>query len=292
MPLGGMYKFLRTWKIKVNRKKKDQKYILELGDQIDCFFTAEEIQNFRAEKKVQSSLDTSLYDIKNDILYEDESILVVNKPSKMNVHPWDHKTTEVSLIEYVHDYLWEKYSTLTFKPSLVHRIDRDTTGCILIAKEKRVLEALLDQLQSHKIQKIYHACVRGIPQKKRGTIREKLLRIENAKNESKVRVDPAGQSATTHYQVLQEYGQEYSLLECQIETGRMHQIRVHLSYIGNPIIWDMAYGDRRTNVYFQKTYSIHRQLLHARVLEFIHPETNKLLRIEAPYKEDFKKILG
>ncbi len=120
----------------------------------------------------------------------------------MNVHPGDHKTDEVSLIDLVQDMLGGKYDSHTFRPSLVHRIDRDTSGCILIAKEKPTLEALLDELQSHKIEKIYHAIVVGIPKEKSGTFNDRLLRIENAKNEAKVRVDEEGQSAITHYRLL------------------------------------------------------------------------------------------
>lgn len=239
MPLGAMYKFLRTGKIKVNRKKKDPKYALELDDEIGLFFTDSEIEEFRISKKVQESLILDSYDISRDILYEDDDILAINKPPQMNVHPGDHKTTERSLIEYVHDYYDGRYSSLTFKPSLVHRIDRDTTGCILIAKNKSTLESLLALLQSHEIKKIYHTLVVGSPLKSRDTLRYKLLRVENAKNEAKVRVDPLGQSATTHYQVLRQFSPKdhpYSLLECHIETGRMHQIRVHLATLGNPII--------------------------------------------------------
>ena len=120
----------------------------------------------------------------------------------MNVHPGDHKTKEVSLIERVQDMLARKYDSLTFRPSLVHRIDRDTSGCILIAKDKKALEMLLSDLQSHKIEKLYHALVSGVPPKSHDTIRAKILRIDDAKNEAKVRIDEAGQTATTHYSVL------------------------------------------------------------------------------------------
>lgn len=134
---------------------------------------------------------------------------------------------------------------------MVHRIDRDTSGCILIAKDKQVLESLLGLLQSHKIEKIYHALVFGQPNPPQSTIREKLLRIEDARDEAKVRVDPTGQSAITHYKAIKTIGSDdlvggstpiqgnsltLSLLECRIETGRTHQIRVHLAYIGCPII--------------------------------------------------------
>jgi RluA family pseudouridine synthase len=227
------------------------------------------------------------------ILYEDEHFLIVNKPAGMNVHPGDHKTKEVSLIELVQDSLGEKYNSLSFKPALVHRIDRDTSGCIMIAKDKKTLDALLTLLQSGKIEKIYHTIVVGTPKKPRDTIRARLLRIEEARDEAKVRVDPNGQEAITHYRILNANicDNKYSLLECHIETGRTHQIRVHMAYIGHPILGDKAYGDRGENSFAKREHNITRQLLHARSLTFVHPVSGKELRIEAPYEEDMDKIV-
>ncbi len=216
--------------------------------------------------------------------------MVVNKPSGMNVHGGDHKTDEVSLIDLVQDMLGGKYDSLTFKPALVHRIDRDTSGCLLIAKEKSTLESLLATLQGHEMEKIYHAIVVGIPEKRRDTIRAKLLRIENAKNEAKVRIDESGQSAVTHYEVLAKF-HSYALLECRIETGRTHQIRVHLASIGHPILGDTSYGDKSTNSFMKREKHVTRQMLHARLLEFTHPTTKKRLTVEAPYPMDFNSLL-
>jgi RluA family pseudouridine synthase len=270
-------------------------YKIELDDIIELYFQDEEMNIFQQIKKSQQSSGIFQKDsIKDRILYEDEYILVMNKPAWMNVHPGDHKSEEASLIELVHDYLGSKYSTLTFKPSLVHRIDRDTSGCILIAKEKKTLESLLSELQWHKIEKIYHAIVGGIPKKSRDTLRDKLLRIENAQNESKVRIDPAGQTAITHYLKLTTFsrdGESLSLLECSIETGRMHQIRVHLASIQSPIIGDRSYGNSSLNSFFKRKFHIDRQLLHAKKLSFFHPVQKKVLTIEAPYEEDFIRIL-
>ena len=211
----------------------------------------------------------------------------------MNLHPRDHKTTEISLIELVQDSLGEKYNSLSFKPALVHRIDRDTSGCIMIAKDKKTLDALLTLLQSGKIEKIYHTIVVGTPEKPRDTIRARLLRIEEARDEAKVRVDPNGQEAITHYRILNANicDNKYSLLECHIETGRTHQIRVHMAYIGHPILGDKAYGDRGENSFAKREHNITRQLLHARSLTFVHPVSGKELRIEAPYEEDMDKIV-
>ncbi len=229
-----------------------------------------------------------------DILYEDEYLMVVNKPAGINVHAGDHKTKESNIIDQVQDYLQGRYDSLTFRPALVHRIDRDTSGCLLIAKDKSVLETLLTELQAHDMEKVYHTIVLGIPTKRQDTIRARLLRIDNAKNEAKVRVDGAGQSAITHYTVLQTFiaHQSFSLLECRIETGRTHQIRVHMAYIGHPVLADRAYGDKSINSYIRRDLGITRQLLHAQSLTFVHPRTHKKLMIQAPYPPDFLSILG
>lgn len=285
-----IYKWLRTGKIKVNKKKVEQTYRIEIGDIVDLHIRDEELEVLRkvttlekTEKKPKSHID---------ILYEDEVMLVVNKPPHMNVHPGDHKSDEVSLIEYIQDMLGGKHDSLSFRPALVHRIDRDTSGVIMVAKEKKALESLLRELQSWRIEKIYHAIVLWVPEKKRDTIRERLLRKENAKNEAKVIISPLGQEAVTHYSTLREKLKEkYSLLECQIETGRTHQIRVHMAHLGSPIIGDKAYGNPWENAFARKTYGIERQLLHAHTLIFRHPVSQKTITITAPYPPDFLSLL-
>ncbi len=199
---------LRTGKIKINGKKKPETYKIEIDDEITFWLTDDELRLLQASEDSKNGVLTQKIQReqkKLQVLYEDDFLMVINKSPGMNVHPGDHKTDEVSLIDLVHDELKGKYDSHTFKPALVHRIDRDTSGCILIAKEKATLEALLESLQSQKIEKIYHAIVVGIPNKNEGTIRHKLLRIENAKNEAKVRVDESGQSAVTHYKILKTF---------------------------------------------------------------------------------------
>ncbi|MDD2693749.1 MAG: RluA family pseudouridine synthase [Candidatus Gracilibacteria bacterium] len=287
--LGSIYKWLRTGKIKVNKKKVDQTYRLEIDDEIQLHFHEEEMKMMQLEEKNEKNISP----ITLEVLYEDEFLMVINKPAGINVHPGDHKTSEVSLIELIHDQLDGRYDSLSFRPSLVHRIDRDTSGAILIAKEKKTLEILLSLLQTGKIEKIYHAIVIGKPPKPRNTITAKLERRENAKDEAKVIVSPNGQEAITHYTTIKEnIHEKYSLLECRIETGRTHQIRVHMAHEGMPILGDKAYGNLRENSFAKKNYGIERQLLHAYSLTFLHPILQKAMQITAPYPKDFRDIIS
>ncbi len=295
-PLGAIYKMLRTGKIKINGKKKDQTYKLEQDDEISFWISDDEIRGLQQTWAVSTQSRSGYTITKEDILFEDEAILVLNKPAGINVHPGDHKSNESSLIEVALDYFGAKYNSLTFKPALLHRIDRDTTGCIVIVKEKESLEFLLSELQGWNIEKIYHTVTFWIPDKRRGTFDDKLLRVENAKNEAKVRVDPDWQKAITHYEVLKSWNIgknpwiNIALCQCQIETGRTHQIRVHLSNHNCPILGDSAYGNKKINAFLRNEFAVHRQLLHAYRLTFTHPKTKKKLQIEAPYPKDFQSI--
>lgn len=153
------------------------------------------------------------------------------------------------------DYFQGKFDTLTFRPSLVHRIDRDTSGAVVVAKTKPALDYLLNALQNDRFDKTYAAIVLGFPVPPTGTVKKRLLRIENAKNEAKVRIDEGGQSAITHYQTLKAGIEgKYALLECRIETGRTHQIRVHLASIGTPVLSDRAYGDLKENAFAKRRF--------------------------------------
>ncbi len=303
-----IYKLNRTNKIKVKFdwsegkfKKRDNEYKLQVWDEIKIFLNDrdfKELTSTPASFLKKEDNNWKKFDKKN-IVYEDRYLLVINKNPWINVHPWDYKTKEISIIEQIQDYLWEKINSLTFKPSLIHRIDRDTSGILLIWKTKNILTKLVKDFKEHnKIKKTYYAIVLWKLNKKQWIIDKKLLRIKNAKNENKVQVSDKWQKAITHYKVLKEHSlqtkeQELFLteLELQIETWRMHQIRVHLSSIWHPIVWDKIYWDKKLNSFFKRNYWLQRQALHAWKIEFYHYERKKHMKLEARIKEDLKNFI-
>ena len=301
-----IYKFNRKDKIKVKFewsewkfKKRDNEYKLQIWDEVKIFLRDEDFKEL-SQKKEESFVKKSwnIFD-KSNIVFEDADLFVINKDPWINVHPGDYKTKEISLIAQVQDYLWEKLNSLTFKPSLIHRIDRDTSGVLMIAKKKDILTRLVWDFRDHtKIKKTYYALVFWKLSRNSGTIKKKLLRIEWAKNENKVQVSEKGQNAVSHYKLLKEHNlqtKEWSIIisevEVQIETGRMHQIRVHLASLGNPIIWDKAYGDKKLNSFIERHYWLKRQALHAWKIEFFHYGRKKSMELTARIKKDLKMFL-
>ncbi|MDD2892070.1 MAG: RluA family pseudouridine synthase [Candidatus Gracilibacteria bacterium] len=289
-----IYKLNRKNNVKVNRKREDNEYKLQEGDNVQLFIKDEEYDLLTIISKplVQKSDKEGLN--RKDIVYEDGELLIVNKNPGVIVHPGDFKTTELSLIAQVQDYLGSKLNSLTFKPSLIHRIDKDTSGIVMIAKTKPSLDVMLKALQSNKIEKVYLAVCLGVPPETRGVIRKKLRRLEHAERENKIVIDnEGGQTAVTHYQVLEtEIHGKYSLIECRLETGRMHQIRVHLASLGCPILGDNTYGNKQENAFAKRTYGIGRQLLHASRIRFTHPSKKTEVSYTAKLKEDMAELVG
>ncbi len=209
-------------------------------------------------------------DLKISILYEDDFLLIANKPAHMDTHP-SHPNDNKTLINGISYYLQQSNQNCIIKH--IHRLDKDTTGAILFAKNRLVGSMLDKMLEERKIKRTYYALVEGIIKHDKGTIQEKIGRDRH--HATRRRVSPTGQAATTHYQVLERYQkQNVTLISCTLETGRTHQIRVHLSHIHHPLAGDTLYGGKKI---------FPRQALHARQIECIHPISEQKLVCEAPF---------
>lgn len=221
-----------------------------------------------------------------DIVYEDEDLIVVNKPAGMVVHPanGNHSGTLVNaLMFHCGDHLSSINGVI--RPGIVHRIDKDTSGLLMVAKTDRAHVSLSKQLAEHSITRRYIAIVYNNFKEDEGTIdapigRDPKNRLRNAV----VHHSSSAKSAVTHYKVLERFGR-YTMIEARLETGRTHQIRVHMSYIGHPLLGDELYGPAKNKV------GAKRQMLHAKVLGFIHPVSGEYLEFESPLPEDMESVL-
>lgn len=264
-------KLLEEGKILVNDIKVKSSYKVKLNDVV-----AVELPEAKETEILPE-------DIKLDILYEDEYIIVVNKEKGMVVHPANGNYTGTlvnALVYRCKDSLsgigGEK------RPGIVHRLDKDTSGVLIVAKCDKAHLNISEQIKNHKVKKTYIALVKGIVKDNEATIDMPIGRSK--KDRKKMDIDKNGKNAITHFKVLQRY-KGYTLLKVNIETGRTHQIRVHLSTIGYPIIGDGVYSNGKNE------FNVEGQMLHAESIEFTHPVTGEKLKVEAPLPEYFKNVL-
>lgn len=219
-----------------------------------------------------------------DILYEDQDILVVNKPKGMVVHPAPGHYTG-TLVNAIMYHCKDNLSGINgvMRPGIVHRIDMDTTGSLLICKNDRAHQALAEQLKEHSITRKYHAIVHGRLKEDEGTIDKPIGRHPIDRKKMSVHCTN-GREAITHYRVLKRF-QQFTYIECQLETGRTHQIRVHMSSIGHPILGDQVYVPAKC------PYKLQGQTLHAKVLGITHPTTGEYMEFDAPLPDYFQGLL-
>ncbi len=256
----------------VNRSVVKASFKVNAGDEISILVPDNQKPDIEAEP------------ISLDVLYEDEDVLVVNKPKGMVVHPaaGHYSGTLVNAVMY---HCRDSLSGINgvLRPGIVHRIDKDTTGSVIVCKNDAAHIAIAQQLKEHRIVRVYHAICHGELKQEEGTIDAMIGRDLRDRKKMAVRVS-GGKRAVTHYRVLKHF-RGYSYIECRLETGRTHQIRVHMASIGHPLLGDTVYSDRKC------PFRLEGQTLHAKTLGFLHPRSGEYIETDAPLPDYFTHLL-
>ncbi len=264
-------KLIEEKQILVNEKSVKTSYTVQKGDKITI--------------TIPEAKETTLkpQDIPLDIVYEDDDILVVNKAKGMVVHP-AAGNPEGTLVNAVMAHCKGNLSGIggELRPGIVHRLDKDTSGLLIVAKNDKAHIQMSKQIQDREVKKIYIALVRGIISENEATINMPIGR--SMQDRKKMAVTKKGKEAITHFQVLERFD-KYTLFKVKIDTGRTHQIRVHMAEIGHPVVGDMLYSNGKNE------FGVEGQMLHATSLDFKHPVTQKPLHLEAPLPEYFEEVL-
>ena len=267
-----LQKLIKDGEVTVNGKNVKTGYQLSKGDEVSV--------NIPEPKE----LDVEPQKMDLDIVYEDEDVILINKPKGMVVHPAPGHTTD-TLVNGLLYHCKDNLSGINgvARPGIVHRIDRDTTGILIVCKNDMSHNSIAAQLKEHSINRRYRALVHGNLKEDTGTVegpigRHPVDRKKMAINERN------GKPAVTHYTVLERFG-NYTLIECKLETGRTHQIRVHMTSIGHPLVGDEVYGPAKC------PFKLQGQCLHAMVLGFVHPRTGEYMEFSADLPEYFKDLL-
>ena len=266
-------KLIKDGNILVNQKPVKANYRLSFDDMVEV--TIPELK----EPEIEAE------NIPLDILYEDADIIIVNKPKQMVVHPapGHYSGTLVNALMY---HCGSQLSGINgvMRPGIVHRIDMDTTGSLLVCKNDMAHQHLAAQLKEHSIKRVYEAVVHGNIKEDKGTVNAPIGRHPVDRKKMSIHAKQA-RDAVTHYKVLKRFG-NYTYIQCELETGRTHQIRVHMASIGHPLVGDMVYGPAKCP--FRDLIG---QTLHAKTLGIIHPRTGEYLEVNAPLPQYFTELL-
>jgi len=277
---GALQRLIEEGHVRVNGEAVKPTHHPHAGEQIEVHWPEAKPAEAQPEK------------IPLDILFEDKSLLVVNKPAGLVVHPAaGHE--EHTLVNALLHHCKGSLSGIggVARPGIVHRLDKETSGCLVVAKNDETHIALAEQFSNREVKKIYHALVCGEPARDSGEIRAAIARHPTHRKRMAVRDDSAGRAAHTSYRILERL-YAATLMEAQIHTGRTHQIRVHFQFIGHPLVGDDTYGAKQNARVKELTnYAAPRVMLHAKNLSFIHPRTQKPMNFEAPLPADFKQAL-
>lgn len=265
-------KLIKEEAVTVNGKPVKGSYRVKTDDEV-AFMLPESVEP-----------DIAPENIPLDILYEDKDVIVVNKPKGMVVHPaaGHYSGTLVNALLY---HCGEELSGINgvMRPGIVHRIDRDTTGSLIVCKNDMAHKKIAEQLKVHSVTRRYHAICHGVLKEDNGTIDRPIGR--HPADRKKMAVTEKGKPAVTHYRVLQRFA-GYTYIECALETGRTHQIRVHMASIGHPLLGDAVYSSMKS------AYKLEGQTLHAKTLGFCHPSTGEYIEIDAPLPPYFLHLLS
>ena len=266
-------KLIKDGQVTVNQKTVKSNYKLNAGDLLSM-----------EEPELQEP-DIEAEDIPLDILYEDSDLLIINKPKGMVVHPSAGHYSG-TLVNALMHYCKEDLSGINgvLRPGIVHRIDMDTTGSLLVCKNDFTHNHIAEQLKVHSITRVYHAIVHGVIKDDEGTINAPIGRHPIDRKKMSIN-HKNGKEAVTHYQVLKRF-KNFTFIECRLETGRTHQIRVHMSSISHPLLGDAVYGPARC------PYKLQGQTLHAKTIGIIHPRTGEYIEVNAPLPEYFSDLLN
>ena len=264
-------KLIEEGNIKVNGNIKKMSYKVQLNDEISiCIPKAKET-------------DLKPQEIPIEVVYEDDDIIVVNKPKGLVVHP-ANGNPDGTLVNAIMAMCKESLSGIggELRPGIVHRLDKDTSGLLIVAKNDKAHINMSEQIKNREVTKKYIALVRGVIPEDDATIDMPIGR--STKDRKKMAVTKSGKQAVTHFKVLKRYP-KYTLLEVKIDTGRTHQIRVHMAEIGHPVVGDMVYSNGKND------FGVEGQMLHAKSLDFKHPITGKQMHLEAELPQYFKSII-
>lgn len=264
-------KLIENQQVTINGKNEKTSYKVCAGDNIQVDVPEAQGTKLKAQ------------DIPVDVVYEDKDIIVVNKPKGMVVHP-ANGNPDGTLVNAILAMCKDSLSGIggEIRPGIVHRLDKDTSGLLIIAKNNEAHVKMSKQIQDRLVTKKYIALIRGVVKDDEATIDMPIARSKV--DRKKMAVDKDGKQAVTHFKVIKRY-RGYTLLEIKIDTGRTHQIRVHMAKIGYPVVGDMVYSNGKNE------FGIEGQMLHAKSLEFSHPITGKKMHLEAPLPEYFTKVL-
>ena len=267
-----LQKNIENGNITVNGEKISKNYKLRLGDIVE------------AELPPPENIDIVPEDIPLDIMYEDDDLIVINKPQNMVVHPAPGHYTG-TLVNALMFHCGDNLSGINgvLRPGIVHRIDKDTSGVLVIAKSDLADKGLSEQLAEHSMKRVYNAIVYNSFSEESGTVDRNIDRSKNDRKKMAV-VMQGGRNAVTHYKVIEKLG-KYTWVELQLETGRTHQIRVHMSYIGHPLLGDPVYGPKKC------PFNLNGQVLHAKVLGFIHPRTGEYMEFNSELPDYFSSLI-